>query len=735
MKKYRSFQEALSQPLQKIKGVGPVLAQKFAQQEIFNLGNLIDYFPGTYTTYISIPIDSLSQGPLDYSSQPEEEPERELRKNVVTKGVIISTHILFFKGRRVLEVRFGAQPKGECLLRGRWFNFNRGQAKGYRPGALKEIRGKLQLYQGKAGGGFMMIHPKVRQVRDDDAGQEEADLQWEPGYKGLKGISDQRIQRLVKEALSMVEKEIVDWMPKPIRENLMFPPLAEALFNIHQINRENSNKPDPEREIKLARERLAFEELCAWLAGRWFNRQRRMERRAAHIPFCGQKMEQMSTLLPFTLTAAQKRVVAEIGADLEQNRPMYRLLQGDTGCGKTVLALLASFAARTRGLQVAVMAPTLILANQWYANCLEFSGYLGLESDDIRLLTGQTPLEKKRIIARELKDGSCSMVIGTHALFQEKVQYHKLSLVVIDEQHRFGVSQRSNLVDKGRFGGQDIPHLLVMSATPIPRTLAMGLMADLDLSVVDELPPGRKPVITRVYEHSFRQEAFELIFQQAKQGHQVFFICPLIEQSDQGDLKDVQRVYQVFCQRLFKNFTVDLLHGRMTGDEKEVRMAAFCQGKTQILVSTTVVEVGVDVPRATVMAIEHAERFGLAQLHQMRGRVGRGGERSYCLLLTGQEIESESLERLRFLEQCADGFAIARHDMEKRGIGQFLGVIQSGSQEFKVARFPGDEKLLENAARHFAEISGGGYGTSLLEVLQVEAQQRWQGDDCQFYMD
>ena len=402
-------------------------------------------------------------------------------------------------------------------------------------------------------------------------------------------------------------------------------------------------------------------------------------------------LEKFLASLPFELTGAQKRVIKEILDDMSSPSPMNRLLQGDVGSGKTVVAVAAALVAVDNGYQVAFMAPTEILAEQHYRNVSSMLKGMGVR---VELLTSSTSKGEREVILRGTANGDVNILVGTHALIQEGVVFRRLGLAIIDEQHRFGVVQRKMLRDKG--GNCD---LLVMTATPIPRTLALTVYGDLDVSVIDELPKGRKPVITRVVSPKQREKAYAFVESQLKKGRQAYIVFPLIEESEKMDLPSVLEMYPKIQER-FKGFNVGLLHGRMNGYEKERVMGEFKEGKIHVLVSTTVIEVGIDVPNATVMVVEGAERFGLSQLHQLRGRVGRGSHKSYCILITSApRVSSQSYMRLKVLEETNDGFRIAEEDLKIRGPGEVLGVKQSGLTEFKVADLIRDRDILEWAKK------------------------------------
>ena len=419
----------------------------------------------------------------------------------------------------------------------------------------------------------------------------------------------------------------------------------------------------------------------------------------------GELIDRFHEILPFKLTNAQQRVVNDILTDLQKSSPMNRLVQGDVGSGKTVVAVIAVLAAIQSGYQAAMMAPTEVLAEQHYRKFVEWFTLLHLP---VELLTGSTKAAKRREIHAQLQSGQLPLLVGTHALIQDTVSFNRLGLVAIDEQHRFGVGQRAKLQQKG-----DHPHVLTMTATPIPRTLALTLHGDLDVSQIDELPPGRKLIKTTMLSGRDRMQAYELIKREIAQGRQVYVVLPLVEESEKLDLKSAIDEHQHLQSEVFPEFKVGLLHGRMTSAEKDESITRFRDNETQVLVSTTVVEVGVDVPNATVMLIEHAERFGLSQLHQLRGRVGRGGSQSFCLLMSSSKTDT-AIQRLKVLEQSQDGFFIAEMDMRFRGPGEVLGMRQSGLPDFALASLVEDQDVLE-LARDAAERT----------IAQDETLDRW----------
>jgi ATP-dependent DNA helicase RecG len=447
--------------------------------------------------------------------------------------------------------------------------------------------------------------------------------------------------------------------------------------------------PDQQSSLSAARRRLVFDEFLLLQLGLLQRRHALTSRPAPPLMApAGALLQAFLDLLPFPLTGAQRRVLAEIRAELQRDRPMARLVQGDVGSGKTVVAIAALLTAIEAGCQGALMAPTEVLAEQHYRKLCEWLPQLHVSC---ALLTGSTPLRRRRELLADLANGHVQMLVGTHALLEDPVQFQRLGLVVVDEQHRFGVHQRNRLLDKGLQ-----PHLLTMTATPIPRTLALSLHGDLEVSQIDELPPGRTPIRTALLSAGQRQEAYDLIREQVALGQRAYVVLPLVEESEKLDLRSAVEVHEQLCSEVFPELSVGLLHGRLSSADKQAAITAFAEGRSQVLVSTTVVEVGVDVPAASVMVIDHAERFGLAQLHQLRGRVGRGAAASHCLLIHDSR-NALARQRLEVLVRSTDGFEIAEMDLRLRGPGQVLGTRQSGLPDLALASLTEDGEVLEQA--------------------------------------
>ncbi len=513
-----------------------------------------------------------------------------------------------------------------------------------------------------------------------------------PVYRKLGEFTSKRLREIIHAVLDvLLDDAIPETLPADLRQRQHLIGRAKALRQIH-FPAEDVDLDDYERARSPAHLRLIFEDFF-WLSfGLILKRGKRIaERKGAQIRISPALKKSIAGVLPFKLTSAQRHVVAEIFNDMQSGAPMNRLLQGDVGSGKTIVALIAMMAAMDNGYQTALMAPTEILAEQHARNVKRL---LAKTPYRVELLTGSQRSAQKKRLQSELAAGGIHACIGTHALIQEAVSFDKLGLVVVDEQHRFGVMQRAELRARG-FN----PDVLVMTATPIPRSLAMTVYGDLDVSVINEMPPGRTPIETSVFGEDQRQEVKRLITREVRAGRQVYVVYPLVEESEKIDLKDATRRYEYLRDTVFPKFSVGLVHGRMKAAEKEEVMKRFVSGEIQILVSTTVIEVGVDVPNASVMIVEHAERFGLSQLHQLRGRVGRGAESSYCVLLTSDRKTSVAKERLGIMARTSDGFVIAEKDLEIRGPGELLGTRQSGLPEFRVGNLVRDLQILEKARK------------------------------------
>ena len=678
-------------PLTDLKGVGPALAKKLEK-----LG-------------LSVVEDLLFLLPLRY-----EDRTQLVRLGALVAGTrcLVSGEILLsevaFRGRRNLLVRI-SDGSGQLTLR--FFHFSRQQQAQFKPGAHVSCFGEVR----RGSAGFEMIHPEYRLLR---SGQDTAmsDV-LTPIYPSTEGVQQGRLRNLTDQALrAMQQAPPEELLPAGITARLGMPSLADAIRYLH--------RPPADADVGQllegkhpCQQRLAFEELLAHYLSLRNLRALAQTQRTPALTGGEALVEAFVTSLPFTLTGAQQRVVAEILVDLAVPHPMMRLVQGDVGSGKTIVAAIACLKAIACGVQVAIMAPTEILAEQHWRNFSDWFRPLGIEP---AWLSGSQKAAARREALEAIADGSASLVVGTHALFQEGVAFHRLALVVIDEQHRFGVHQRMALRDKGAGAGGH-PHQLVMTATPIPRTLAMAAYADLDTSVIDELPPGRQPVTTIVVPDSRRAEIVERVRAAVAAGQQAYWVCPLIEESEVLDYQAAEKSYAMLTEAL-PELRVGLVHGRMRAAEKDKGMRAFKDGLIQVLVATTVIEVGVDVPNASLMIIENAERMGLSQLHQLRGRVGRGAAQSHCVLLYRGPLGRIARERLAVLRDTNDGFVVAQRDLELRGPGELLGTRQTGLPDYRVANLVRDAELMPQVQVVAEDIRRTSPGRAAALV------RRWLGD-------
>jgi len=653
----------LSEALIVLKGVGPALAKKLEKLGLHRVEDLLFLLPLRYEDRTQL----VRIGSLVPSN-----------RCLVTGEVLLSE--VAFRGRRNLLVRI-SDGSGQLTLR--FFHFSRQQQAQFDAGVHVSCFGEVR----RGSAGFEMIHPEYRILREDQGAAMSDSLT--PIYPATEGVQQGRLRNLTDQALrAMQEEPPAELLPSSITGKLGMPSLADAIRYLH--------RPPPDAEIRQmldgkhpCQQRLAFEELLAhYLSLRSL---RALAETEDAIALTGGQdlVDSFVTDLPFKLTGAQVRVVEEIRSDLSQPHPMMRLIQGDVGSGKTVVAAIACLKAIACGVQAAIMAPTEILAEQHYRNFSAWFRPLGIEP---AWLSGSQKVAARRESLASIADGSAKLVVGTHALFQEGVDFNQLALVVIDEQHRFGVHQRMALRDKG-VGEAGHPHQLVMTATPIPRTLAMAAYADLDTSVIDELPPGRQPVSTIAIPDSRRSDIVERVRAACASGQQAYWVCPLIEESEVLDYQAAQASYEMLTEALPK-LRVGLVHGRMKPAEKERGMQAFKEGLIQVLVATTVIEVGVDVPNASLMIIENAERMGLSQLHQLRGRVGRGATQSHCVLLYKPPLGRIAKERLAVLRDTNDGFVVAQRDLELRGPGEMLGTRQTGLPDYRVANLVRDAELM-----------------------------------------
>ena len=689
-------------PLGEVPGIGPRLATRLASLGLFLVDDLLRHYPRDYLNYANlVRITALVAG----STATVVATVRRCTTLVSPKNPNLSILELQLQDctGRLRVSRFFA---GRRFASPGWL---KSQARLYPPGCTVAVSGLVR--ENPRG---LSIHDPLIEVLESPSStvRSEGIGRLVPVYALTEGLSADGLRQAIGRVLPRV-RHWPDPLPEAVREAIALPGRAEALEQIH--------RPSDATRLQQARRRLVFDEFLLLQLALGLRRQR-LKARAAP-PLLGGRghdslMGRFLALLPFPLTTAQARVLAEIHQDLANPHPMARLLQGDVGSGKTVVALAALLTAIESGCQGALMAPTEVLAEQHLRKLAPWLDQLHITS---ALLTGSTPTRRRRALLQDLINGQLQLLVGTHALLEDPVQFQRLGLVVVDEQHRFGVRQRNRLLAKGLQ-----PHLLTMTATPIPRTLALSVHGDLDVSQIDELPPGRTPVRTRLLRADQRQQAWTLIREQVALGQRAYVVLPLVEESEKLDLRSAVDVHQHLSEEEFADLTVGLLHGRLSSEEKQRALTAFATGASQVLVSTTVVEVGVDVPEASVMVIEHAERFGLAQLHQLRGRVGRGAAASHCLLINAS-TNPLARQRLEVLARSTDGFEIAEMDLRLRGPGQMLGTRQSGLPDLALASISEDGEVLEDArlvARELLDKDPRLAGAPLLrQALEAQRQR------------
>ena len=654
----------LSLPCETLTGIGPTLAAKLMQCGIHTVHDLLFHLP------------------YRYQDRTRVTPIQDLRADdwCVITGRVCKTEVK--QGKRMMLYCYVEDKTGIITLR--FFHFTKQQVNALNESKRIRAFGEVREFSNQ----LELIHPEY-QLLDDD-GQCVVEETLTPIYPSTQGLSQTRLRQLIKQALHQCRDELasIEWMHASQLDQYGFFPLSVALDNLHN--------PPPDIILQTlengthpALKRLAFDELLAQRLSMQFAKQQLETWQAPACSATHTLLEPFLSQLPFSLTSAQQRVFHEIQFDLAKAKPMLRLVQGDVGSGKTVIAALAAIQAIAQGYQVALMAPTDILSEQHSQTLSKWLIPLGIS---VRRLSGKMPAKERRETLKALSANECQLIIGTHALFQEQVQFANLGLVIIDEQHRFGVEQRLLLQQKGQ-QEQLIPHQLLMTATPIPRTLAMTQFAHLDLSNIDELPPGRTPITTAVLSQDKRDSIIERLQKAIDLGRQAYWVCTLIDESEKLQCMAATATAENLQAQL-PHIRVGLIHGRMKAAEKDAMMLAFKQGETQLLVATTVIEVGVDVPNASLMIIENAERLGLSQLHQLRGRVGRGSAQSHCLLLYQSPLSMQSNERLRVMRETCDGFVISEKDLQLRGSGEFLGKRQTGYRQFKLANLPRDQALL-----------------------------------------
>jgi len=671
----------LDTEIQYLKGVGPKLGSLFSRHEIKTIDDLFSFYPRAYE-------DRRAARNIG-SLRPDETVS--LKAQIVS----VSSYNLGKSNRKIYDVLL-RDSSGQIHCK--YFRVPyKGYFERFRPHQEVRLVGKVTHYRGR----LEFHHPDLRDV---DPAEEENQDQLIPLYTEIEGLSTNKIDKLIKSAFAQMKED--SWPaeklpPSVIKENSLIS-RREALLKLHQPRPEDSEALL--RLQSVAHRRIIFEEFF-WLELYLAAKKVGFKKDAAKvIAPQGRWPEKILATLPFSLTKAQLRAFDEIKKDLSEGHPMHRLVQGDVGSGKTLVALLAAALVAEAGGQTCLMVPTEILAEQHFKNAQKYLSEVGIKS---ALLTGKSKAADRKKILEDLLAGEIHILIGTHALIEDWVQFRDLSLVIIDEQHRFGVEQRGQLKNKG-----SSPHFLVMTATPIPRTLAMTVYGDLDVSVIDEMPPGRSPIQTRTVYESKRPQALQFMKDQIAKGRQAYVIYPLVAESEKIQLKDAINEFENL-KVMFPQLRIGLLHGKMKADEKDQVMNEFRDHKLDVLVSTTVIEVGVDVPNANIIIIEHAERFGLSQLHQLRGRVGRGAHKSFCILILGYAVSEDSKTRAEFMEKTTDGFKVAEFDLELRGPGEFMGTRQSGLAGFKMANLVRDIQLLQEARE------------AAFKVLQKDPKLKW----------
>jgi ATP-dependent DNA helicase RecG len=657
--------ELLSRSIQFIQGVGPRIAALLTRKSLSTVEDLLYFLPRRYEDRRTI------------SRIAETVPGR--RETIV--GRVIRADSRFYGRRRVFEAMV---DDGSGILKAKWFKGREAFLRGaFKPEARVILTGEVTGFPFEK----EIIHPDFEVLND----QEDQLLHFKrivPVYSETEGLPQKTIRRILWKVVRDFAHLLQSPIPAEICRKRDLMEIREAVRQVHFPTDDQSMELYQEMRSNAHR-RLIYDEFFFFQLGMALRKRGGVIEQGISFLTEGEMVRKFYRLLPFELTAAQKRVIKEIERDMASPISMNRLLQGDVGSGKTAVSMAALITACENGHQAAIMAPTEILAEQHYRNLRVWTEKLGLR---IALLTGGIKTAERKELQGCIQNGEIDLVVGTHALIQEGVVFRDLGLIVIDEQHRFGVVQRATLRKKGQ-----IPDVLVMTATPIPRTLAMTVYGDLDISVIDQMPPGKIPVRTKVFSESQRARVYEIIRREAKKGNQIFIVYPLVEASENLDLKDATRMAEHLRKEIFPDCRVGLVHGRMKGNEKERVMNDFGNKMIDILVSTTVIEVGIDIPEASLMVIEHAERFGLSQLHQLRGRVGRGDTPSFCILLTQKTCSVDARKRLRIMEQTNDGFRIAEEDLAIRGPGEFMGARQSGLPDFRIANVVRDGRILGEA--------------------------------------
>ncbi|ABA88853.1 ATP-dependent DNA helicase RecG [Syntrophotalea carbinolica DSM 2380] len=701
---YKQCHEFLGTPLDTIRGVGPRLVEKFAKMGVFTVEHAL------YTL------------PFRYEDRRRLTPIAQLKpdcKEIFVGEVLAASEKTTSRSRRKLFEVIVGDSSGSISLK--WFHYRKTWIqKQYPLGRRGIFYGEVKRF-----GAIREIHhPDVdflREGQDPQSLLESDPLSFGrilPVYPLTEGLTQKTIRKIWKQIVDRYAEYVVAPLPDEIRKRQNLMPLSDALRRVHFPSSDSSLK-ELEEGMSPARRTLVFDELFYLELGMALKRRGVLLEEGHAFKLDHIYTKPLAGMLPFRLTEAQRRVLGEIKRDMMSPHPMNRLLQGDVGSGKTVVALMAALVAIENRTQVAVVAPTEILAEQHF---FQFQGWMKALGLGVVFLTGSTPTAQRREILQQLKNSTVDMVVGTHAVLQDDVEFAALGLGIIDEQHRFGVLQRACLRKKGKH-----PDLLVMTATPIPRTLALTVYGDLALSVIDQMPPGRQPVNTKVIVDQQRRQAYQTIRNELVEGRQAYIVYPLVEETEKSDLMAATEGAEFLQEKVFPDKRIGVLHGKMRPADKEAIMRCFKAGELDILVSTTVIEVGIDVPNATVMMIEHAERFGLAQLHQLRGRVGRGQHQSYCLLIRSHRCSEDGLRRLDVMEATTDGFKIAEADLEIRGPGEFLGTRQSGLPDFRVANLIRDGRILEQARQEaFSIANDPGFLTSdHYAELRQALKDRW----------
>ncbi len=645
-------------PVQELKGIGEQRQKKLQRLGIFTVEDLLTHYPREYKDRSQImKIAELQEGEVTpFLAQVKEEGQNSRH------GRLIYTRMRVYDETGFVWVVWYNQPYMKNALKiGEWYLFT---------GKLQEKYKKKEV-----------LSPEYERIGDNFAGGRIL-----PVYPSVDGLSQKMLRTLMEQALAQVGGSLREELPFWLRKNYQ---LAERNFSV-----ENIHFPKTEQSFYDARRRLVFEELFL-LQTALYRLKRTLESSGEGIKLKKKKaLQDGEALLPFPLTGAQRRVLQEIAGDMSSGKVMNRLVQGDVGSGKTAVAMLAAYWAVQNGYQAAMMAPTEVLAQQHAASFREIFASAGIE---IVLLTGSLSAKEKRERLAKIASGQAQIVIGTHAVIQKGVDFHRLALAITDEQHRFGVRQRSLLADKG-----ESVHTLVMTATPIPRTLALILYGDLDISIIDVLPPGRKPIDTSAVDSRYHERIYAFLQKEVAQGRQAYVICPMIEENEKLEVQSVLQYAAELAEKL-PELRIACVHGKLKPKEKQAVMQAFAAGEIDVLVATTVIEVGVNVPNASVMLIENAERFGLAQLHQLRGRVGRGSEKSYCILVSDSKAKV-ARERLKIMTKCEDGFLLSEKDLQLRGPGEFFGIRQHGLPELKIADLSRDLPILKEAQKAAAQL-------------------------------